>query len=290
VTVRHSVLQLVGLSTSYLTDRGVESPRLDAEVLLAYVLGMDRLGIYVNFDRPLEPQEVDRYRQAIWRRGRREPVAYIVGEKEFMGEPFSVSPAVLIPRPETELLVEAVVARLQEQAVSLPISVVDVGTGSGVIAVMLALLLPQAVITACDVSSQALALASQNAARHGVTERVDFVHSDMLRALPVDARYHCIVSNPPYIAEEELASLAPEVQYEPRAALAAGADGLALIKRLMAEARDRLTDGGLLAMEIGAAQAEAVRLLAKEHFDTHAEVAKDYAGCERFVFVRKVEP
>lgn len=278
------ILELVRLSTTYLADKGVESPRLDAEVLLAHVLGMDRLGLYVNFDRPLEPQEIDRYREAIWRRGRREPVAYIVEEKEFMGRPFFVSPAVLIPRPETELLVEAVVARLPEQALSL----LDVGTGSGAIAIMLAILLPQARVSACDVSVQALDVARQNAARLGVRERVDFVYSDMLNALPADARFHCIVSNPPYIAEAELTTLAPEIRYEPRMALAAGVDGLTAIRRLIEEAYDRLVDGGLLAMEIGATQANTVRSLAKERPYAPAEVAKDYAGRERLVFLQKV--
>lgn len=176
--IKHTVLDLVRLSTSYLAERGVETPRLDAEVLLAHVLGLDRLGLYVNFDRPLEPHEVDRYREAIRRRGRREPVAYILGEKEFMKKTFSVSPDVLIPRPETELLVETVITRINEEIASDSVSLLDVGTGSGVIAIMLALAFPQAEITACDISSQALAVACQNAARHSVASRIRLVQSD----------------------------------------------------------------------------------------------------------------
>ncbi|MGI6083519.1 MAG: peptide chain release factor N(5)-glutamine methyltransferase [Limnochordia bacterium] len=286
--IRHTVLDLVRLSTSYLAERGVETPRLDAEVLLAHVLGLDRLSLYVNFDRPLEPHEVDLYREAIRRRGRREPVAYILGEKEFMKKTFTVSPAVLIPRPETELLVETAITRIEEAGAA-PVSLLDVGTGSGVIAIMLALAFPLAEITASDASSQALAVARQNAVRHNVASQIKFVQSDMLDDLPSGARYHAIVSNPPYVSETELAGLAPDIRYEPRMALDGGADGLVLVRRLLSEARERLIPGGFLAMEIGANQGEAVRLMAEERFQGCAEILRDYAGRERFAFIRKVE-
>ena len=280
------MLELLRLSTSFLADRGIASPRLDAEVLLAHVLNLDRLGLYVNFDRPLETREVDQYREAVVRRGRREPVAYIVGEKEFMGRAFHVSPAVLVPRPETELLVEAVARELQLSVGSCPVHVLDVGTGSGVIAISLALMFPEAMITAVDVSSDALKVAAENARRYDVHQRVQLIESDLLENLPSSVSYDCIVSNPPYVAENEMAELAPEVQQEPRLALVAGTDGLAVMRHLLAEAVDKLNEGGLLAMEIGAGQGEAVCSLAAELY-VDVEVGTDYAGHDRLVLMRR---
>lgn len=280
-TTPRTVLELLRLTTSYLAGRGVDSPRLDAEVLLAHVLAMDRVGLYVNFDRPLELAEVDDYREAVARRGRREPVAYITGEKEFMGRPFAVSDAVLIPRPETELLAEAVLKDLRIHGTAEPPRLLDMGTGSGIIAITLAILLPEALVTAVDLSAAALAIAASNADRHGVADRVRFVCSDLFARLPVGSRFHYIVSNPPYIPDSELRTLPPEVQKEPSLALSAGPDGLALIRRLVAEALSRLEPGGLLALEIGADQGAAVRELAGKLGYSSCEVLRDYAGHER---------
>ncbi|HHT25811.1 MAG TPA: peptide chain release factor N(5)-glutamine methyltransferase [Firmicutes bacterium] len=312
-TSSHTVLDLLRLTTTYFAERGVDTPRLDAEVLLAHVLGMDRVGLYVNFDRPLQTNEVDAYRESVRRRARREPVAYIIGEKEFMGRSFTVTPDVLIPRPETELLVEAVLheyvdehqsaqpqpdqegesalqgldtADKAEARTAPPLRFCDVGTGSGVIAVMLALSQPQAHITAVDVMPAALAIAEANAVRHGVAERIDFYTSDLFAQLTPGALFDCIVSNPPYIPQAVLPSLAPEVQKEPQVALAAGPDGLQVIRALMAQAPARLKPGGLLALEIGADQGKAVATLGDDYGYAGVEIRPDYAGRDRVALLR----
>lgn len=280
-----TVLELLRITTSYLAGRGVTSPRLDAEVLLAHVLGMDRVGLYVNFDRPLERDEVDHYREVVARRGGRDPVAYIVGEKEFMGKLFSVSTAVLIPRPETELLVEAVVEELSKCEVPSPLRLLDVGTGSGVIAITLAMLLPAAEVVAVDVSADALAVAARNAERHGVQHRVRFTQSDLFAGLASPLTFHCIVSNPPYIPEGGLGSLAPEVRKEPRVALCGGQDGLDMIRRLVAGSPARLVPAGLLALEVGAGQGPALREIAAGQGYVRVEIRPDYAGHDRLALL-----
>lgn len=280
----HTIIELLQLTTQYLAGKGSSTPRLDAEVLLASVLGLNRVGLYVNFDRPLEVQEVTAYRQVIARRGAREPIAYILGEKEFMSHQFNVSPQVLIPRPETELLVEAVASELQNEPEP---SILDVGTGSGIIATMLAILLPAAKLVAVDISTSALALAAENAALHQVAQHICFCASDLFNGLTAGSKYTCIVSNPPYIAEGELTSLSPEVQYEPRQALAAGPDGLAVIRHIVAQAPQWLAPGGLLALEIGADQGAALRHLAEANGFQQVDIRPDYAGHDRVVLLRQ---
>ncbi len=275
----HTVGELLRLSTAYLAGKGNDMPRLDAEVLLAAALGLDRVGLYVGYERPLEPAEVDCYRAMIARRGRHEPVAYILGRKEFMSRSFQVTPAVLVPRPETEHLVEAVLDVLRALPKAAP-AILDVGTGSGIIAVTLACELPQAQVVAVDVSPAALAVAAENAASHGVSERITCRVSDLLAGLPADLVFDCIVSNPPYILERELAGLPPEVRHEPRLALAAGPDGLAVIRQLLAAAPAWLAPGGLLALEIGAGQGDAIRAMAAPRY-VSVQIQKDYAGLDR---------
>ncbi len=268
----------------YFADKGVASPRLDAEVLLSHILGRDRMYLYVNFDQPLEAGELAAFREAVRQRARRVPVAYITGRKEFFGLPFSVTPAVLIPRPDTEVLVEAALRRLQGREDPF---LLDVGTGSGAIIISLLHKLPAARAVAIDISADALAVAAGNAAKLGVADRLELARGDLLA--PVAGRaFDAIVSNPPYIAAKDMAGLAPELVYEPRAALAGGADGLDFYRRLAAGGAAHLKPGGFLAVEVGAGQAGAVAALATAATGLAAlAIVKDYAGVERVVVLER---
>jgi release factor glutamine methyltransferase len=246
-------------TTKHFAEHGIDSPRLDAELLLAAALGKNRLYLYTHYDQPLMDAERAQYRLYVQRRAKREPVAYILGEREFYGLAFTVTRDVLIPRPETEHLVDAVREWFDANPCEHP-QIADVGTGSGAIAVALAVQVPAAALVATDISAQALLVAQQNAARHAVSERIHFVESDLLTAVVHDGLFHVIAANLPYIAEPERAELMPEVRdHEPTTALFAGVDGLALIRRLIAEAPARLASPGLLALEMGAGQWPAVQ-------------------------------
>ncbi|MFQ5578277.1 MAG: peptide chain release factor N(5)-glutamine methyltransferase, partial [Anaerolineae bacterium] len=257
------------------------TPRLDAEVLLAHVLQTNRAWLHAHRNDPLAPDAARAYSRLIQRRARHEPVAYITGEREFFGLSFEVTPAALIPRPETELLVELALERLPPGAVA-----VDVGTGSGCIAVSLAVHAPAARLIATDISAAALALARQNARRHGVARRITFVQTNLLAGviLPADV----IVSNPPYISAADMQTLPPGVkQYEPSLALHGGDTGLRLIKELLRRALPALKTGGWLLVEIGAAQRQPALALAKA-LCPQAEfwVKKDLAGRDRVLLGR----
>ena len=278
-----TVATLIDEARRRLAAVGVESPRLDAELLLAHVLGKARRWLWTYPDTPLSPKDAAAFFSLLERRLHREPLPYLLGEWEFYGRPFTVSPAVLVPRPETELLVEVVLAWATQHAAA---RIVDVGTGSGVIAITCALELTAARCYAVDLSVDALAMAQGNAERHGVAERITWLQGDLLQpvramgAPPVDA----IVANLPYIAEEEMPSLMPEVRdYEPRIALAAGAGGLQLIRRLIEESPAVLRPGGLLAMELGCGQAEQVRAILQEGGWQEIRIIADYAGIPRHI-------
>lgn len=235
--------------------------RRDAEHLLLHALGMTRAQFLANPTRQLVAEEASRFRQSIDRRLKHEPIQYITGQQEFYGLTFRVTPAVLIPRPETELLVEAVLAHFKTHTG--PLRIADVGTGSGAIAIALARHLPQAEITALDLSPQALAVAESNAREHGLTQRIRFVESDLL-AQPITQlhSFDAIVSNPPYVPLADMPELHPQVRdYEPAMALFAGATGLDVYRRIIPQARDVLQPGGLLALEIGHDQRESLAAL-----------------------------
>jgi release factor glutamine methyltransferase len=271
-------------ATQTLTGAGCDTPRLDAEVLLAYVLGCDRAWLYAHPEHRLSPSQLSAYQFLISRRARREPVAYLTGHKEFFGLDFVVTPDVLIPRPETERLVE--LALQCGPTLPSPHLIADVGTGSGAIAVALAVHLPRAHMIALDTSASALAIARRNAARHGVARRVCCIQADLLA--PLAGPLALIVANPPYLSQAELESAPPEVaHWEPRAALNGGHDGLAIIRHLLTMAADRLHAGGALLMEIGAAQGAETLRLARRHFPQAAvEIVPDYAGHDRLLVVR----
>lgn len=272
---------LLRWSEQYFGAHGVETPRLDAEVLLSHLLGEARIYLYVHYDQPLEPEELARYRTLVQRRAAGEPVAYIRGVREFMGLSFRVTPAVLVPQPDTETLVGAALERLAPRA-----RVADIGTGSGAVALSLAHSLPELSVTAVDVSAAALAVARDNAAALGLSARVAFLEGDLLA--PLSGRtFDAIVSNPPYIPSAELARLAREVRREPRLALDGGADGLAFYRRLTAESGALLAEGGFLAVEVGRGMAEEVAEMARARGFGAAEIVEDLSGVGRVVVMRK---
>lgn len=275
----YSVQELLVLSTQYLEQQGCASPRLDAELLLGHVLDLDRVHVYLNLARPLEIEEVDAYRRLIGLRGRRVPVAYLTGTKEFYAKEFKVTKDVLIPRPETEILVDQAVELAQQ--FSTP-KVLDLGTGSGVIAITIAALCPAAQVLAVDISEDALKVAHENADHLGVADQLSFLHSDLFSQVPKE-KYDVICSNPPYIPKADLARLEQEVLQEPQLALDGGDDGLDFYCQIIAIAPGYLAQGGYLIVEIGYDQAAAVLRLAQEHGFTGGQVIKDYAGHDRVV-------
>jgi release factor glutamine methyltransferase len=258
--------------------RGLDSPRLDAELLVAHALQIDRVRLYMDLDRPLVPDELAAIRALVIRRRKREPLAYVIGTREFFGRSFAVTPAVLVPRPETETLVERALELLPPDAEG---PVLDVGTGSGCIALTLAAERRALQMDATDLAEAALAVAARNAERLGVAARVRFYCGDLFAALPEPRRYALVVSNPPYISLNERPALAPELAREPEEALFAGEDGLAIIRRLVAEAPSYLAPGGTLLVEIGAGQGEAVLALLRAAGFEDPVIHKDLGGRER---------
>jgi release factor glutamine methyltransferase len=263
----------------------IGSPRLDAELLLSHALDCDRVRLYMDMQRPLDQRELAAVRALVVRRRRREPVAYILGRREFYKRDFEVGPAVLVPRPETEVLVDRALDALPGPDAR----VLDLCTGSGAVAITLALERPGLIADATDISEEALAVAQRNAGRHVVSERVPLHHGDLFAALLKRRSYALITANPPYVREDEWPELAPDVmQHEPRIALVAGADGLAVIERLCAQSADWLEPGGALLMEVGRGQAPAAaELLARESRFERIAAHRDLAGIERVVEARR---
>jgi release factor glutamine methyltransferase len=281
-----SIAQVLAGAISTLVAAGCETPRLDAEILLAHILEKSRAWLYAYSEHALTAWQFNDFQGLIARRAAREPVAYLVGRKEFFGLDLIVTPHVLIPRPETERLVELALERVSTWSAGKVI--VDVGTGSGAIAVSIAVRTAGAHrIVAADVSSAALSVARQNAFRHEVAGHISCIQADLLA--PLSGRLDLVVSNPPYLSEAELATAPPEVsRWEPRAALDGGTDGLSVIRRLLALASVRLGPRGSLLVEIGAGQAAAARALARRHFPASTvKVASDYAGRDRVLVVQQ---
>lgn len=269
------------------TALGIGSPRLDAELLLCSVLGCDRVRLYMDMPRPLSREELDAARALVQRRRKREPVAYILGTREFYRHTFEVSSAVLIPRPETELVVDRALEMLPKGATEAA-RVLDLCTGSGAIAITLAAERPLTQVDATDISEAAVAIAQRNAERTGVAERVHVLHGDLFAPLPRDRKYAVITANPPYVTDADYKALAPEIlQHEPSLALLAGADGLSVLRRICSEAAEWLAPQGLLALELGLGQAPAVMdlLRATQRF-TDIAAHRDLAGIERVVEAR----
>lgn len=291
------MLETIQRSAEFLARKGVESPRLHAELLLAHVLHLPRMRLYLDFERPLTSGQIDELRELVKRRSRREPLQHIIGTASFCGLDLFVNRAVLVPRPETEILAElgwgflnlvaAGHSTTSSQTRSAPPSVLDFGTGSGCLAITLALKCPTAVVYALDVSPEALAVAGRNAALHGLAERVVFVRGDGLDALPTNARFDLIISNPPYIPTAEIASLQPEVRdFDPRQALDGGLDGLDHYRVLAAKAGAWLHPEGRLMLEFGDGQSESVRQLLTQQNWIVERLVEDYTHRCRIVIAQ----
>jgi release factor glutamine methyltransferase len=264
--------------------RGIESPRLEAELLLAQALQTDRLRIIVDAARELDPSELARYRDLIQRRRKGEPVAYIRGHKEFFGRVFHIDKRVLVPRPDTEILVG--VALRRTEAFPMPGRYLDLCTGSGCIAISLARERPASKLVAVDLSTDALAVARENSIRLGAAHQIAWLAGDLFAPLAAapGPKFDLVVANPPYIAEGDLAGLPVDVRaFEPRLALTGGADGLDVTRRIVAEAPHHLRARGLLAVEMGTGQTERVKQIFIEAGFTEIVVDKDYGGHERVV-------
>lgn len=273
--------RVLGWAASDFRERGVPTPRLEAEILLAHVLGCRRLDLYTDHDRPLDPGELTAYREAITRRRQGEPAAYVTGVKEFWSLELEVNRDVLVPRPETEILVQASLERVSGGPL------LDLGTGSGCVALAIASERPALRVHAADVSPLACAVARRNTERLGLAQRVAVVEGDLYEAVPAGTRYEAIVTNPPYVADGELAELAPEVRSEPWLSLAGGADGLDVIRRILGSARDHLLPGGWLLTELDPRQAATVaRELGPAALGVEGEIIRDLSDRERVVAFR----
>jgi release factor glutamine methyltransferase len=273
--------EVLRLSTDLLKRRGAESARLDAELLIGAALGLPRLQVYLQHDRPLEEAEVDAIRKLVARRARREPVAHIIGKKEFFGLDFHVRPGLLVPRPDTETLVEALLGRLPKSSET-PVYLADVGCGTGCVGLTLAVKLPFVRLYAIDQSPEALACTRENAEALGVRERVGLLKGDLLAALPAERPLDWVVSNPPYVPTRDLRSLSPEIaHFEDPAALDGGPDGLAVIRRLLVQAGSRVRVG--LAIEFGAGQSDVAVDLARKAGFQDVRTSSDLAGSARVV-------
>lgn len=284
------LLELLTWTSQYLSERGFENPRLNVEQLLAQTLGFNRIDLYLNVDKPLIASELSQFKALLKRRLRHEPLQYILGRTEFMSLPFRIAPGVLIPRPETEILVESVLAeakgRFPDQQ---PVTCLDIGTGSGNVAVALARYWPDLTVTAIDINSAGLALAQENARSNGVAERIRFQLLDFLapdRQSHFSEKFQVVVANPPYIASAEIPSLPPEVRdYEPRQALDGGVDGLNFYRKIALELKALLHPDGFAAFEIGYQQAPAIQQLFQHHGLGFTRVRQDLAGKDRIILV-----
>ena len=275
---------IITKTVPFFKERGLPNPRLEADLLLAGVLKLPRVKLYSEWDRPLEPAEIQQYREVIVKRVQGWPLAYLTGRKSFLSWEFQVNPAVLIPRPETELLVEAVVEAVKGHT---EITGVDVGTGSGIIAISLAKLLHGSSWYAIDISPEALGVAEANAVQLGVEQQIRFLKGDLLEPVAGSGvSFDLIVSNPPYIPSAEIGSLQPEVRQEPLLALDGGPDGLDLYRKLLPQARKLLKDDGIIAVEHGFDQRKLLEDLFRDAgFVTESKA--DLAGWDRVMIGRK---
>ncbi len=278
--------RLLKWTEQFFSAKGIENPRLDAEVLLVHLLKKERIYLYVHFDEPLEMRELAAFRALVRKRAAHIPVALILGEKEFMGLRLSVTEATLVPRPDTEILVQAAIDRLKarQEETGAPAHFADIGTGTGAVALAVLHYLAKSTAETVDISSAACEVAQRNAAALALTDRITFHTGDLLAPL-AGKTFDAILSNPPYIPDADIASLAPEVQrFEPHAALSGGADGLDFYRRLTKDAPAMLEAGGFMALEVGIHQAKAVVALMKVNPRIgRTEILRDYAGMERVV-------
>jgi release factor glutamine methyltransferase len=274
-----TVLEIIKRTTDFFQKKGIESPRLDAELLIGHALELKRMQLYLQFERPLNDAELEKIRPLVKRRGMREPLQHIMGETEFSGLKLKVDRRALIPRPETEYLVELLSARFDVSG-----AILDLGTGSGAIALALARAYPLASVTAIERSRDALALAAENIAASGLAERVQLLESDWFSALSSGESFQLIVANPPYLSDEEMAATQPEVrEFEPSAALTAGVNSAADLEKIIAKARPYLAAGGCLACETGIEQHGHLQQLAASAGYVRCESLPDLTARDRYL-------
>jgi release factor glutamine methyltransferase len=288
-SVAVTVLETIQRSTSFLARKGVDSPRLQVELLLAHALGVPRLKLYLNFEQQLTGTNLETVRELVRRRGQREPLQHIIGSTSFCGWEIKVNPHVLVPRPETEMLAERAWQFLSTFKPPAG-AALDFGTGSGCLAIALAAQCPGAQVHAADISEDALRVARENASRHNLSDKIQFHTGDGFAALPRGLSFDLIVSNPPYIPSAEIETLAPEVRdHDPRLALDGGADGLDFYRRLAAEAASHLRPAGQIMLESGDGQAEQIRRLFVQHKWIVESVEADYTARPRILTLRSAD-
>ncbi|PYK31542.1 MAG: peptide chain release factor N(5)-glutamine methyltransferase [Verrucomicrobia bacterium] len=278
MTQPRTVLEVLQSTTAYFQKHQIENPRLNAEHLIAHALGLTRMNLYLEFERKLSEQELAPLRERVKRRAQGEPLQHLLGTVEFCGQTFLCDKRALVPRPETEELVELLISESGDRK---PERIIDVGTGSGIIALSLATKFPEAKILATDISDDALGLAKENAARLGLSERVQFRNGDLLENFP--ERFDLIVANLPYVSMQDRQSLAREVRHDPEVALFAGQKGDELVRKLIEQAPSHLNPGGMLALEIGINQSEGLTELLRQKNYHDIRAKKDYSGIARFL-------
>ncbi len=280
-----TILELIQKTTAFFEKAGVPDPRLDVELMLAHVLELKRMDLYLQFERQLTEPELDRLRPLVKRRAAREPLQHILEKTDFCGLEIRCTPQALIPRPETELVVQRVIQLLANKS---PATILDVGTGSGAIALAVAHACPSVALVASDLSEDALALARANAEKAGLQQRVEFRCGNLFEMIAPGEKFDLIASNPPYIPSGEIATLQPEVQHDPPLSLDGGADGLDIIRGLIVQSANFLKEDGWLVLEIGQNQASSVRQLLEENGWIKIEIVNDLQGIPRVVSAKKI--
>ncbi len=279
-----TILDVISRSSEFLSRKGVESPRLNAELLIAHVLQLPRMRLYLEFERTIEPVALGRIRELVQRRGNREPLQHVVGLTSFCGIGLVVDRRALVPRQETELLVELALAKIPKLRLDEAVRILDFGTGSGAIAIAIALKAPHVTVHASEISEEALALAEENASRNGVVDRIHFHRSDGFEGLPGDVRFEAVVANPPYIPQAQIETLQPEVaRYDPHLALNGGPDGLNFYRLLAAQTHPFLKPNHYLLIEFGDGQSEEVQKIFRAQMWIVESVCDDYSGRPRFL-------
>lgn len=276
-----TVLESLKLSAEYLEKKNIEAPRINAELLLAHVLKCKRLDLYLSFERPLSDEEKNAYRELLKRRGMYEPLQYITGNVEFFGLNLKVNPSVLIPRPETELLVEEVINASDKDAA---LNVLDIGTGSGNIALGIAKNLLKSHVTGVDISEEVLSVAKENALLNELSANTAFIKKDMLNDFVFTEKFDVVVSNPPYVSEKDFQELRPELRlHEPQISLTDKSDGYTFYKKITATAHNYLKPGGKIFFEIGMGQSLVIKKLLEDNGYSKIEIIKDYAKIDRII-------
>lgn len=278
-----TVLESINLSTQYLNEKGIEAPRTNAELLLANILGCKRLDLYLSFERPLSEDELQKYREHIKRRGNFEPLQYVIGRVEFYGLELKVNPSVLIPRPETELMVENILSQYPKEQ---KLIILDIGSGSGNIAIALAVNLPQSKIVSTDISEEVLQVAKENSERHNVSGRIKYVKHNILKnELNNFPMFDIVVSNPPYVSKESYSSLQKEIKdFEPGITVTDYSDGYTFFRDISAKASAKLKENGKLFFEVAQGQSEEVIEIMKINNFMNIGVIKDYQNIDRIIF------